>query len=325
MSISPVNLRNLPSSLTQFKGRTLASLFDRNAPALSSGNPAGAFADTRFLNRTGNALLDAGPPLSSSASFGSVLDQFSASMRAAELPTSTKPTGLDSSRPFSQPGQNVVTVLNRVEVSFKAQFSELGEMRKSLAQQQDAAHKLTVLDAESSSADIKVALDNFVASYNAGVKRFAPDIAAGGVLEGSWEAARARFATERDINNFLNGAEAGLKGGLAALGISTDPNTGLASIDDAKLDNALAHDKGVVAAAVNDFATNFVATVADLNATDHAQVRQMANLDRAVHWIDANKAAVQKEFGPGAAATPDDAFAKAAARYEQMARLIGNS
>jgi hypothetical protein len=331
MSIPPVNLSSLSSSLTQFKGQTLASLFDRSASAQSSGNPAGVFADTRFLNRTGNALLDAGSPSApgnapgASPSFGSVLDQFSASLRGDELPTSTRPTGLDSSRPFSQPGQNVVTVLNRVEVSFKAQFSELGEMRKSLVQQQDAAQKLTALDAQSPAADIKAALDGFVTSYNAGVTRFAPDVAGGGVLEGSWEAARARFATERDINYFLNGAEAGLKGGLAALGISTDPKTGLASIDAAQLDAALANDKGVVAAAVSDFATTFVATVADLNAVDHAQVRQMANLDRAVHWINANKAAVQKEFGPGAAATPDDAFAKAAAQYDQMARLSGKS
>jgi hypothetical protein len=51
----------------------------------------------------------------------------------------------------------------------------------------------------------------------------------------------------------------------------------------------------------------------------------MANLDRAAHWIDANKAAAQNEFGPGAAATPNEAFAKAAAQYDAMAYLIGSA
>ena len=51
----------------------------------------------------------------------------------------------------------------------------------------------------------------------------------------------------------------------------------------------------------------------------------MANLDRAVHWIDANKDDVQKEFGTGAAATPDEAFAKAAAQYDEMAKLLARS
>lgn len=295
MSIPSLDLSRLSSNLVQFKSQALASLFDRDAPtgALAKGS-----------------------------SFNSILDQFSAVPETPALPTSTKPTGLDASQAFSKPGQNMVTVLNRVEVTFKAQFSELGEMRKSLGQEQDAARQLSALDASSADADIKLALNNFVASYNAGVNRFAPDVAQGGILEGSWEAARARFATERDINYFLNGAEAGHKGGLAALGIVTDPATGLASIDEAQLNAALATDKGGAVAAVTDFGATFVSTVADLNAPDHAQVNQMANLDRAVHWIDANKAAVQKEFGPGAAATPDDAFARAASQYDQMARLI---
>lgn len=295
MSIPPLDLSRVSSNLAQFKSQALASLFERAAPT--------------------NAPTNA-------SSFSSVLDQFNAAPETTALPTSTKPTGLDASQAFSKPGQNVVTVLNRVAVTFKAQFSELGELRKSLVQQRDAAQQLDALDARSSDADIKVALNNFVASYNAGVNRFAPDVAQGGILEGSWEAARARFATERDINYFLNGAEAGHKGGLATLGIDTDPATGLASINDAQLNTALANDKGGAVAAITDFAATFVASVADLNAPDHAQVSQMANLDRAVHWIDANQAAVQKEFGPGAAATPDDAFARAAAQYDKMARLI---
>ena len=77
----------------------------------------------------------------------------------------------------------------------------------------------------------------------------------------------------------------------------------------------------VLRAAVTAFANTFVTTVDFLNATGHSQQKQMANLDRAVHWIGED--AVQKEFGPGAAATPNAAFAKAAAHYDEMARLAG--
>lgn len=316
--ISPVNLSSLSSSLAQFKGQALTPLFNRVSPTWSSGPLAGAAADTSFFNRVGDPLLD---PVSAQApaTFGSVLDHFSARMK--ELPTSTTPTGLDASQSFSKPGQNMVTVLNRVEVTFKAQFSELGAMRKSLVQEQQAAQKLHTLTVQTPDADIKAALADFVASYNAGVERFTPAVAKGGILEGSWEAERARFATQRDINYILNGSEAGLKGGLAALGISADPKTGLASIDQTQLDAALVKNKGNVVAALTSFATTFSDTVGALNAADHAQARQMANLDRAVHWIDDNKAAVKEEFGPGAAATPNGAFAKAAALYDEMARL----
>ncbi len=76
-----------------------------------------------------------------------------------------------------------------------------------------------------------------------------------------------------------------------------------------------------MAGSVNAFANTFVTTVDFLNAKDHSQQRQMANLDRAVDWIGDNKAAVEKEFGPGKAATPNEAFAKAAALYDEMAKI----
>jgi hypothetical protein len=253
--------------------------------------------------------------------FGNLMDQVSASLRGGELPTSTTPSALDAAGGFSRPGQNMVTVLNRVEVTFKAQFSELGEMRHSLVSEQQAARRLSALGADSSSADIKAELAHFVDTYNAGVNRFAPAVDKGGILEGSWEAARARFATQRDISYVLNGSEAGIKGDLAKLGITTNAKTGLASIDSATLDRALSQDKGHVLASVTAFANTFVTTVDYLNAKDHSQQRQMANLDRAVHWIGEHKAEVQKEFGPGAAATPNEAFAKAASLYDAMANL----
>jgi hypothetical protein len=308
------DLSKLSSQLSLFKGQALTSLFDKPTTSWDFDPLGRAAGNARFAGGLGDALST--PP-----SFGNLMDQFSATLRD-ELPTSTTPTALDAAGAFSMPGQNMVTVLNRVEVTFKAQFSELGEMRHSLLDEQAAARRLAGLADDSSGADIKAGLAHFVDSYNAGVNRFAPAVDKGGVLEGSWEAARARFATQRDIGNVLNGSEAGIKGDLAKLGITTDPKTGLAVIDQAKLDAALDQDQAHVLGAVKAFAITFVTTVDYLNDKDHAQQRQMANLDRAVHWIDDHRDDVQKEFGPGKAATPNEAFAKAAANYDRMARLI---
>lgn len=311
MPTPPLDLSHLSASLAQFKGQSLSALFDRTASVGPSGRSANVLLDSPFAPAAPGGT-------GASPAFSSVLAQFKASLLPAALPTSTTPTALDAAGSFSKPGQNMVTVLNRVEVTFKAQYAELGEMRKSLVQAQEAAQKLNGLNLQSTAPQLKDALDAFVANYNQGVARFAPAVDKGGVLEGSWEAARARFATERDISYIMNGSEIGLKGGLAALGIRTDPATKLASIDHAQLDRALAKNKDNVVGAITSFATTFVATVGCLNAPGHAQGRQMANLDRAVHWIHDNRASVQKEFGPGAAATPNAAFAKAAALYDSM-------
>ncbi|WP_426102149.1 hypothetical protein [Massilia sp. TSP1-1-2] len=325
-----VDLSKLASQIALFKGQGVTSLFDKPSSSWEFDPLGRAAGDARFSNGLGNALFErggasdnSGDPLAGMPSFGNLMDQFSASLRQDQLPTSTTPTALDAAGNFSRPGQNMVTVLNRVEVTFKAQFSELGEMRHSLVSEQAAAKQLGALGPGSSAADIKAELTRFVSSYNAGVNRFAPAVDKGGILEGSWEAGRARFATRRDIGYSLNGADVGIKGDLAQLGITTDPKTGLAAIDDARLDGALTRDRGHVLASVTAFANTFVTTVDFLNAKDHGQQRQMANLDRAVHWIGEHKAAVQKEFGAGAAATPNAAFAKAAAHYDEMARLDG--
>ncbi len=317
----PIDPTKLSNQLALFKGRALTSLFDKPSTTWEFDPLGRAAGDVRFAGGLGNALFDRGATSDAMPSFGSLMDQFGQSLRTPELPTSTTPTALDAAGGFSRPGQNMVTVLNRVEVTFKAQFSELGEMRHSLVAEQAAAKRLGKLTADSTTADIKAEIAHFVDTYNAGVNRFAPAVDKGGILEGSWEAQRARFATRRDIDYVLNGAEKGIKGDLAKLGITTDPKTGLASVDHVKLDGALAADQRLVVGAVTAFAGTFDTTVDFLNAKGHSQQRQMSNLDRAVNWIDDNRASVQKEFGPGAAATPNEAFAKAAANYDRMAKL----
>lgn len=155
MPTPPVSSASLAMNIAQFKGQALASIFSAD--------------EAHNIDQT----------------FSSILDKYSAQLSLPGLPTSTVPTGLDSSRPFSTPGQNMVTVLNRVEVSFKAQYSELEQLTRRLKEEQGVARKLTTFDANSSNAEIKAALDAFVASYNDGVRRFAPEVAQGGILEGS--------------------------------------------------------------------------------------------------------------------------------------------
>jgi len=328
MSTSPLNVANLTLSVAKFKDQTLGSLFDSTAASSSTNSLAATFDFSSLLDQFSHSLQSPATstitsnPLMNSTNISDELNTLINPLYRTNSTTPTTPTGLDSVQLFSSLGQNLVTVINRVEVSFKAQFSELSELKNSLMQEQDAAQKLTMLNGQTSNSDIKAMLAIFIESYHAGVNRFGPDVAKGGILEGSQEAARARFATQREINNILIGAEFGIAGGLTALGISTDPQTGLASIDQTTLDTTLAQNKEANIHTVINFATAFSATVANINAPDNPQDRQLKNLDKAIHWIKDNKSAVEMEFGPGAAATPNQTFARAAAQYDQMAKVL---
>lgn len=291
MSTSLFNPSSLSLNVNQFKAQALQSLF------------------------TSDSSTDALGQLSSVSDTSDIFEKLFAAAKTTNSSTSTMPIGLDATQAFSLPGQNVATVFNRMAVSFTAQFSDLNELKDMLAHEHESAARLTAIDERTSSADIKSILTDFIATYNAGVNRFAPDVAKGGVLEGSQEAGRARFGTQRDISDLLVGAVDGLRGGMSALGVSVDPVTGLASIDEARLDAVLAQDTDADVHTIVDFARQFAKTTAMLNAKGGEQDRQLANLDRAIHWIADHHLAVEKEFGPGAAAKPNPAFAKAAASY----------
>ena len=293
MAINPINTPKLSLvDFAQFKSQTLSSLF--------SADPEDSASTDLF----------GGMPSQASTLFEKYLG-------AAGIPgaASAIPSAADVNSPFSAPGQNVMTILNRVDVSFKAQFSELSELKNRIAQQDDAAEALAGIDVRTPDAEILAKVKTFLDTYNAGVNRFAPSVAQGGVLEGSAEANRARFSLMRDINNPLIGAGAGVRDGLSSLGLSVDAATGLASLDEGAFTAALAGNKGATVQTVVDFAKSFDATADSLNAADSPQERQLANLDKAIDWIEENRADIQKEFGPGEAAKPTAAFSKAAAAY----------
>jgi hypothetical protein len=104
MPTPPINTSSLAMNIAQFKGQALSS------------------------------LLSPGDALNIDQTFNSILEKYSSTLSLPGLATSTVPTGLDSSQPFSTPGQNMVTVLNRIEVSFKAQYSELDQLKSRLLQ-----------------------------------------------------------------------------------------------------------------------------------------------------------------------------------------------
>lgn len=292
MSASPFNTANLSLSIQQIKAQTLQSLISFD----SSSDASGLFASVPGTS--------------------DIFDKYFAAAKNTVSETSDVPSGLDATQPFSQPGQNVVTVINRVDVSFKAQFSALSELKSTLALEQESADKLATIDAHTSNAEFKSKLMDFVATYNSGVRHIASEVAQGGVLEGSQEARRAQFATQRDIANPLIGAD----GGMSALGVSIDPRTGLASVNEAQLDAVLARDTDADVRTIVDFATTFSQTTTSLNSKGNQQDNQMNNLDRAIHWIADNRVEVQQEFGPGLLARPNAAFAKAAAAYALIAK-----
>ncbi|CAN5453474.1 hypothetical protein BH11PSE11_BH11PSE11_02790 [soil metagenome] len=289
MSTSPLNASSLLLNLTQFKSQSLQSL----------------------LSSTSN-----GPGQASAAGSGDIFETLFANAKSA-LPTSVSnaQSGVSAIPSVGGSIMDVASMINGLEVKFKSQYSELNELKNTLSHEQEAAQKLTAIDGKTSATEIKSALMEFIATYNAGVNRFAPDVAKGGVLENSAEALRARFSTRRDIADPLIGAFNGLRGGLEALGITVDPSTGLASVDEKKLDSVLALDTNADVNTIGDFARQFMRTTANLNSAGNPQDKQLANLDRAIHWIADHHAAISKEFGPGEPAKPNAAVARAAAAY----------
>lgn len=277
----------------QFKLQTLSTMLGSNSDDTSS---------TDLFSGLPNNVSD-------------IFQKYLGTAPAGSSDTSVIPTATDTIGAFSTPGQNVSTVINRVDVSFKAQFSELSELKSRIAQQQDAANTLHTITPQSSDADIVAKVNDFIATYNAGVNRFTPDVAAGGVLDGSAEANRARFSLERDIADPLIGASSGVRDGLASLGIQVDPTTLLATVDQTALQASLGSNKNATVNTLTAFAASFSATATSLNQAGNPEDRQLKNLDKAIHWIDDNRADVAKEFGAGEAAKPNQAFAKAAAAY----------
>lgn len=236
--------------------------------------------------------------------------------------------GLNTSQGLSASGRNLslfdpesgykmMSVINRKDVTYKAQFSELSEMKTAVAGIQQAGQALGKVNDSLDNESIKTQLQTFAASYNEWVKRFDGTVKNGGLLAGTQAAEISLYELEQSVENIFNGAKDGFHG-LRDLGFSIDQTTNLAALDSNKLDAALASNKSGAVNTISEFSANFVKSAALLNSTDNFIPNRLANLDRVIDYISDNKSSLQAEFGLGDPAKLSAQVTKALATYNRI-------
>ena len=287
-----VSAESLSLSIADFRAQMLTSLTSLGADTSSS------FGDILSQLQAGSDNSSSAP--SASTTGGGIADLLS--------------TGLNTVLSAPESGYAMMTKINGLDVTYKAQYSELTQMESNLPKLQDAAQQLDTAVNSAGNDGIKTQLQDFAQQYNAWVQRFNPDVQQGGVLANTQAAEVSLYELNQAITNQFIGAKDGFHG-LADLGISIDSNTHLMSVDTTRLDEALASNKQGVVDAVGDFGANF-ARAANLLASDGNFVRnRLDNLGGAITYIDSNVASLQKEFGSGDAANPTGQVALALAAY----------
>ncbi len=281
--------------LADFRAQTFGSLMR----STSSGGNAGSSTTMDALVASLNAST---PPLSSPAS-GSGVNGLSAAGRNATL--------FDPESAYT-----MMSFINTEDVAFKAEFSELSQMESSVAEMQKDGESLGGIKPSTANDSIKSQLQSFVSQYNAWIQRFDADMQPGGILADTRAAQVSRYELDQSIENVFNGAGYGLHG-LSDLGVSIDPKTRLASFDPARLDAVLASNKQGAVNTLQTFAANFAKSAELLDSAGNFILNRLDNLDRAIHYIDANNASLQAEFGLGDTAKPSDRVAQALAAYNR--------
>lgn len=251
----------------------------------------------------------------------SLLMQGNAVNRCGCLKLSGSPVGFAAGRNMAladpESAYRMMSVINNRDVYYKAQFSELSQMQASVLEMQEAGQSLGSIALSTGNEDIKSQLQAFVGQYNSWIQSINPDIQQGGLLADTQAAHASQFELEQNVNNRLFGAKDGLHG-LSDLGITIERNTRLATLDIARLDALLASNKQGVVDTVQEFSTNFAKSASMLNAEGNFILKQLDNLDRAIHFIADNKDSLQKEFGLGDAALPKGKIAQALAEYNKV-------
>lgn len=226
------------------------------------------------------------------------------------------PAGRNMSLPDPESAYKMMTLINNEDVLYKAQFSELSQMKEYVARMQGAGQNLSNVTATTGNDGIKRSLQDFVDQYNNWVQRFNPDMQGGGLLAATQAAQVSRYELEQGVGNIFNGAGDGLHG-LGDLGVTVDPYTGLISLDTARLDKVLSANRQGVVDTIQEFSANFVKSASLLNSDGNFIPRQLDNLNRVIHYIADNNASLQAEFGAGDAAKPTGQVAQALAAYSQ--------
>lgn len=208
------------------------------------------------------------------------------------------PTGRSNALFAPEPAYQMMSFINTREVEFQTQFAELGQMGSAVADMQQNARNLAGIDGASANANIKARLQTFAEQYNDWVRRFDAAMQEGGVLADVQAAQVARHELAQSIGSIFNGARQGVQG-LGDLGLTVDPVSRLATLDDTRLDAALASNKEGSALAVQEFSANFARSAELLNTDGNFIKNRLDNLGRAIAYIGDNKPALQAEFGLG--------------------------
>ena len=295
-----------PVSMALLRAQMLSSL---------TSSTVGAKRDDSWATMLSLLASNGAPTDSSSSDPLSLLTQSSTVNQSSNI-KGLSPAGRNMALNDPESAYKMMTVINKDDVSYKAQFSELSQMKASVSQMQDAGQSLGSIALSTGNDSIKSQLQDFVGQYNNWIQRVIPDIQPGGLLADTQAAQVSQFELEQNLNNRLFGIKDGVHG-LSDLGITIDPNTRLASLDTAKLDSLLAANKQGVVDAVQEFSVNFAKSASLLNSEGNFILRQLDNLDRAIHFIADNKDSLQKEFGTGDAAKPTGPVAQALAAYNQ--------
>lgn len=211
----------------------------------------------------------------------------------------------------------MMSTINAKSVAYKAEASEMGDMKAYVATLQQAAGQLGGTEVATGGEEIRSRVQAFADAYNGWMQRFGSELQDGGLLAGTQAAKVAQWELEQSIANPFNGAQDGLHG-MADLGLSIDPLTKLATVDNARLDAVLANDKTAAIGALHEFTTNFTKSAELLNSAGNFISNRLDNLSRAISYIDTNLSSLQAEFGLGDPARPTGQVAKALANYNAI-------
>ncbi|MEI7455183.1 MAG: hypothetical protein WCK93_00545 [Nitrosomonadales bacterium] len=292
-----------PDSIAAFKAQALSSVLTPTSSARNDGAWDGLFQMLVAGGRSTDPLLTA---------------SVSSSIPVVNI-KGLSATGRNTALADADSAYRMMSTINNLDIVFKAQYSELSQMRTDVSQLQDAGKNLAGITTSTGNDSTKLRLLGFVGQYNNWVRRFGPDTQQGGLLAGTQAAEASQYELEQNIKNRFFGAGDGVQG-MGDLGLAIDPVTHLASLDTAKLESMQATNRQGVVNTVQTFGENFAKSAALLVSDGNFFSKQLANLDRGIHYISDNTAALQQEFGTGDAARPSGQVAAALADYNKMAK-----
>lgn len=305
-----------------------------NAPRDAAAKPNGAFAlqmaqfqsaalnnliSSAMSGKSGQGASSGNPLFASNASDGNPLYGDTSSSNSAAGANGLNAAGRNMSLCDPESGYKMMSLINKKEISYQAEFAALTEMKGEVTQLQHESEDLAALKASTDNTSVHAELQQFVDEYNTWVGEFDDEMRTDGALANSNAAKVSRYELGQSITSPFNGAKYGLQG-MQDLGITIDPVSKLARLDGSKLDSVLAENKTGAIETIQSFSANFAKSAQLLNASDNFIANRLGNLDRVIHYLNANKVDLQAEFGLGDTATPSANIAQALAAYKKIAR-----